>query len=343
MRLEVIGVEGVPEVRADDDLAALLVEACAAMPVDLVDGDVVVVSSKVVSKSLGLWADTSDRSAAVVGQTVRVVAERMAGDRVTRIVQATSGPVMAAAGVDASNTGGVDGLLLLPDDPDAEAARLRERLLVLTGLTRLGVVVSDTAGRPWRVGQTDFALGAAGVQVTDDLRGSVDADGAPLSVTSRAVADELAAAADLVKGKVSHVPAAVVRGSGWAGEVVGAGARRLVRTGREDWFGLGRVEAVRSALGVPPGSPAALEDGIASVAPEAVAERVARAVRVALRGCPDAAVDVGPGHLRVQADSGYQLGVVVSRLRTALWGEGVEVADPPEPSGLEAVLHLPNA
>jgi coenzyme F420-0:L-glutamate ligase/coenzyme F420-1:gamma-L-glutamate ligase len=155
------------------------------------------------------------------------------------------------------------------------------------------------------------------------------------------VADELAAAADLVKGKVSHVPAAVVRGSGWATEVVGAGARSLVRTGREDWFGLGRVEAVRSALGVPPGSPAALEDGIASVAPEVVAERVARAVRVALRGSPDAAVDVGPGHLRVQADSGYQLGVAVSRLRTALWGEGVEVPEPAEPTGLEAVLHLP--
>lgn len=329
----VTGLAGMPEVRADDDLTALVLAACEGAGMTPLDGDVFVVSSKVVSKSLGLWAETRDRQAAVEGQTVRVVAERVAGDRLTRIVRSTSGPVMAAAGVDGSNTGGVDGLLLLPADPDAEADRLRVALLAATGLTRLGVVVSDTSGRPWRVGQTDFALGASGVAVVDDLRGGVDADGAALHVTTRAVADELAAAAELVKGKVDRVPVALVRGSGLATTDRGPGARALLRVGREDWFDHGRAEAVRSSLGVEPGTAEAADSGIPSVAPEPAPVRVDRAVRVASAGLPhDCEVDTTQaGVVEVAADTAYRAGLVAARVAVALWGEGFAAQPDTEP------------
>ena len=342
--LTLLPVTGVPEVGTDDDLAVLLLAGLRTSGVELADGDVLVVSSKVVSKSLGLWADGADHSAAVAAQTVRVVAERRSGDRVTRVVQAVAGPVMAAAGVDSSNTGGRDDVLLLPADPDAEARRLRLALLGATGLRRLGVVLSDTAGRPWRAGQTDFALGASGLEVLDDLRGGHDADGRPLHVTARAVADELAAAADLVKGKTDGVPAAVVRGSRWASADAGPGARALLRHGPTDWFGLGSAEAVRASLGTLPGTAAALEDGIPSVAPEPVGDRLGRAVAVALRGAPEAGVDVGSRdgthELRVSAPSGYELGVAVTRLQVALWGESLQAQAPEQVEGLEATLRV---
>ena len=344
--LTLLPVTGVPEVHTDDDLAELLLGGLRSCGLELVEGDVLVVSSKVVSKSLGLWADGADPSAAVAAHTVRVVAERRTGERVTRVVQAVAGPVMAAAGVDASNTGGRDDVLLLPADPDAEAHRLRAALLAATGLRRLGVVLSDTAGRPWRAGQTDFALGAAGLEVLDDLRGGHDADGRALHVTARAVADELAAAADLVKGKADAVPAAVVRGSTWAGDGAGPGARALLRHGPTDWFALGSAEAVRAALGTAPGTAAALEDGIPSVAPEPVRERAGRAVAVALRGAPEAAVDLGAVsaagalQLRVSAPSGYELGVAVARLQVALWGELLQAEAPAAADGLEVELEV---
>ncbi len=332
------GLTGIPEVVVDADLAALVVDAARATGVGLVDGDVVVVSSKVVSKSLGLWAGSGDRAAAVEAQTVRVVAERLSGDRLTRIVQSSAGPVMAAAGVDTSNTGGREEVLLLPADPDAEADRLRVALLAATGLQRLGVVLSDTAGRPWRVGQTDFALGAAGVRVLDDLRGGVDADGRPLVATARALGDELAAAADLVKGKTGSVPAAVVRGSDWAVAERGPRAAELIRSGREDWFDHGSAEAVRAALGTAPGSRAATEDGIPATGEESADDRVRRAVAVALRHAPGAGVDTGGAVLRVSAPTGYELGVAVARLCVALWGEGLRVTAPTTADGLEVVL-----
>ncbi len=340
--LVVTGIDGIPEVRADDDLVALLLEGCTHTGVELADGDIVVLSSKIVSKSLGLWADSTDKAAVVEAETVRVVAERVAGDRLTRIVQARSGPVMAAAGVDASNTGGVDRLLLLPHDPDAEADRLRTGLLAATGLSRLGVVVSDTAGRPWRAGQTDFALGASGVAVVDDLRGGVDADGAPLSVTTRAVGDELAAAAELVKGKTAHVPAAVVRGTGWAQEESGPGARALIRVGREDWFDYGRAEAVRASLGVEPGALHADPWLIPSVAPEETRVRVERALAIAsmdpaVRGCGGDASE--PGVLEVSADTAYQVGLAVARVAVAMWGEGFSARIATDPFVGEAGDH----
>lgn len=336
--LSLVPLTGIPEVQTGDDVATLVVHAAAAVGCPLEDGDVLVVSSKVVSKALGLWA--ADREAAIEKTSTRVVAERRTAAGVTQIVQASAGPVMAAAGVDASNTGGRAEVLVLPGDPDGEAERLRQSLLALTGLTRLAVVVSDTAGRPWRFGQTDFALGAAGVQVVDDLRGGIDADGMPLHVTARALADELAAAADLVKGKADGVPAAIVRGSGWALPERGDGAAALVRTGREDWFDYGRAEAVRAALGVEPGSAQAQETGIASVVPESLAERLARGVAVALRGAREAGVDLGGEVVRVSAPTAYELGVAVTRLQVALWGEGLRVEAPLEAAGLEVTLRV---
>ncbi|HEY3534215.1 MAG TPA: coenzyme F420-0:L-glutamate ligase [Pedococcus sp.] len=345
--LRLVPLVGIPEVQADDDVAALVLAAAKRCCEGLEEGDVVVVSSKVVSKSLGLWADSRDHSAAVAGQTVRVVAERMTGERVTQIVQSAAGPVMAAAGVDTSNTGGRDEVLLLPPDPDRQADVVRSRLLEATGLSRIGVVVSDTAGRPWRFGQVDFALGASGVGVVDDLRGGVDADGRSLLVTARAVGDELAAAADLVKGKVDGVPAAVLRGSPWALESRGPGARALVRVGREDWFDYGRAEAVRASLGTEPGS-GAESLGIASVAPEDAQTRIERAVGVANAHLPfgsgadtsradtsaadTSAVGAGVnevsvvevGVIEVGAATAFQAGVLAARLRVALWGEGFD-------------------
>ena len=343
MPLTLTPLGGMPEVQPGADLASLVVAAVGAAGERLADGDVLVVSSKVVSKALGLWADTgTDREAVIASQTRRVVAERaVPGGHTTRVVHSVAGPVMAAAGVDASNTGGTDRLLLLPADPDAEARSLRAALLRLSGCQRLGVVLSDTAGRPWRSGQTDFALGAAGVEVLDDLRGATDADGRALTVTSRAIADELAAAADLVKGKADSVPVALVRGAGaWVSSEDGAGAAALVRTGREDWFGYGPAEAVRAGLGVEPGTPDADECGIAAVHPEPVGDRIARAVRVALHTMPDVGIDVGSADLRVSADDPFDLGRAVARLEVALWGEGLraELASPPV--GLEAVLAI---
>ncbi|MDF2146448.1 coenzyme F420-0:L-glutamate ligase [Knoellia sp. p5-6-4] len=342
MPLTLTALPGMPEVPAGADLAALLLAAVGAAGERLADGDVLVVSSKVVSKALGLWGEPGmGREAVIAGQTRRVVAERRSGERVTRIVHAEAGPVMAAAGVDASNTGAGDRLLLLPDDPDAEARRLRADLVARSGCRRLGLVLSDTAGRPWRAGQVDFALGAAGLAVLDDLRGGVDADGRALSVTARALADELAAAADLVKGKADGVPAALVRGAGhWVAETDGDGAAVLVRTGREDWFDYGRAEAVRASLGVEPGTPAAAHCGIPAVHPEPVADRVSRAVRVALHDLPDVGVDVGSSDVRVSAGEPFTLGRAVARLEVALWGEGLSAELTSPPDVVEAVLAI---
>jgi coenzyme F420-0:L-glutamate ligase/coenzyme F420-1:gamma-L-glutamate ligase len=287
VRLAAFGVTGIGEVAAGDDVAALVVSALAAEGEALRDGDVVVVSSKVVSKAEGRVVRADSREAAVTSQTVRVVAERTTPRGLTRIVESRSGPVLAAAGVDASNVA-PGTVLLLPADPDAAARSLRARFRELAG-ARTGVVVSDTAGRAWRDGQVDIAIGAAGVVVADDLRGAVDEFGQALEVTVRAVADELASLGDLVKGKLAGVPVAVVRGL----EVLvtdddGPGAAALVRRSGEDWFRHGHVEAVRASLGVPPVvEPVPGKDPApASVPPAPVADRLRRALDVAL-AAPD--------------------------------------------------------
>ncbi|MFJ9855457.1 coenzyme F420-0:L-glutamate ligase [Streptomyces sp. NPDC101150] len=236
---------GIPEVRPGDNLVKLIAAAVAGsgMP-HLADGDVLLVTSKIVSKAEGRVIEATDREAAIDQETVRVVARR----GTLRIVQNRQGLVMAAAGVDASNTPSGT-VLLLPEDPDASARAIRAGIRTELGVD-VGVVISDTFGRPWRAGLTDVAIGAAGVRVLDDLRGGTDAYGNPLSATVVATADELAAAGDLVKGKAAALPVAVVRGLPHVVEEAGDGdgARALVRDAENDMFRLGTSEAVREAM-----------------------------------------------------------------------------------------------
>jgi coenzyme F420-0:L-glutamate ligase / coenzyme F420-1:gamma-L-glutamate ligase len=238
-RLEVTAPDGLPEITVDSDLARIV-----AAVTELADGDVVVVTSKVVSKAEGR-VRLGDRAAALAEETVRVVATRGP----TLIVRNRLGLTMAAAGVDASNVG-LGHVALLPLDPDASARALREALLELTG-ANVCVVVTDTAGRAWREGQTDIAIGAAGLLVAEDFSGREDPYGNPLAVTLPAVADEIAGAAELAQGKLAGRPLAVVRGR--ADLVLepgrhGTGAARLVRPEGGDLFGYGAREAVVRAL-----------------------------------------------------------------------------------------------
>ena len=335
--LQVVGLPGIGEVREGDDLAALLVEALYAQRTSLSEGDVVAVSSKVVSKAAGLVAALADREAVVLAQSVRTVAARRTPAGTARIVEAVAGPVMAAAGVDASNV--ADGtVLLLPADPDAAARGVRERLHELTG-ANVGVVVTDTAGRAWREGQVDFALGVAGLVPLDDLRGSLDTSGREMSVTARALVDEIAAAADLVKGKTDGVPAALIRGLAHlvtpAGEH-GAGARSLVRAAAGDWFRLGHVEAVRAALGAADVEPPPLVPG-------GVRERLARVAEVALAGgagtCRVGEDADGPV-LQLSAEDTFTLGALAQRVLTALWTEELSGSVQRAPRARNAVVRV---
>jgi coenzyme F420-0:L-glutamate ligase/coenzyme F420-1:gamma-L-glutamate ligase len=261
MSLEVWAPDGAPEVGDGDDLARILVGLLD--PEDgLRDGDVVVVTSKVVAKAEGR-VRLGDRAAAIQEETVRVVARR--GE--TAIVRTRHGLTMAAAGVDASNVR-AGYVVLLPVDPDASARGLRRRLHELTGRV-VGVVVTDTAGRAWREGQIDIAVGAAGVQVSESFAGRTDAHGNPLVVTAPAVADELACAAELAQGKLGGRPFAVVRGRAdlvLPADEDGPGAVALVRPDGTDMFGYGAREAVLHALRADPadaapyGAPAAAAD-----------------------------------------------------------------------------------
>ncbi len=248
-RYTVWGVSGLPEVGAGDDLAALIagaIEASASGDPEaaLQDGDILVVTSKIVSKAEGRQVPVADRDKAIAEDTVRVVAERVHPGGVTQIVETRHGLIMAAAGIDTSNV--PDELALrLPEDPDRSARELCSALRQHYGLS-LGVIITDTFGRPWRVGQTDVAIGAAGMIVTDDLRGGVDANGRPLQVTITVLADEIAGAADLVKGKASGIPVAIVRGLGRLVTAVDApGAHTLVRSVDDDMFRFGSAEAYR--------------------------------------------------------------------------------------------------
>lgn len=294
--LTAIGIPGLPEVTAGDDLAALLLAALHRTGLSLQPDDILVVSSKVISKAAGRVLAADSRQAAVADQTVRVVAERVTPRGLTQIVASRSGPVLAAAGVDASNVA-PGTVLLLPEQPDASAAELRRRLAELAGMPvgRLGVLVSDTAGRPWREGQTDIAIGSSGIRVVDDLRGGTDPLGNPLEVTVRALADELAALADLVKGKLDGIPAALVRGLPALLSEQGAGAATLLRGRAADWFRFGHVEAARAAIGVEPGRSAVQPGGPAiepvqpavepvRMPPGSPAGRLRSAVQVALAG-----------------------------------------------------------
>jgi coenzyme F420-0:L-glutamate ligase / coenzyme F420-1:gamma-L-glutamate ligase len=239
--IRVIPVAGIPEVHEGDDVAELI-----AARAELADGDVVVVAQKAVSKAEGrvvalVDLDPGERARELAGdddeprhveailrESVRIVRTRGA----LVIAETRHGFVCASAGVDASNAPGAGELVLLPLDPDASAARLRARLRDLTGRT-VGVLVTDSFGRPWRQGTTDVAIGAAGIPVLLDLRGTRDAVGYELRSTQIAVADEIAGAAELVLGKARGVPVAIVRGL----ELEGDGkARELVMPADRDMF-----------------------------------------------------------------------------------------------------------
>jgi coenzyme F420-0:L-glutamate ligase / coenzyme F420-1:gamma-L-glutamate ligase len=238
--LRVLPLAGVPEVREGDDLGTLIAAA-----VELEDDDVVVVAQKIVSKAEGRVVrladvDPSQRAHDLAaGQDPRKLevvlreARRIVRERPPLVIAETRhGFVCASAGVDASNTPEPGTLVLLPEDPDASAARIRERLRALTGRT-VGVVVTDSFGRAWRQGTTDVAIGAAGIEVLLDLRGVRDPVGYELHATTIAVADEIAGAAELVMGKVDGVPGAIVRGLRLRGD---GRARDLVMAVERDLF-----------------------------------------------------------------------------------------------------------
>ena len=238
--ISILPVEGLPEIREGDDLAALIAERA-----ELQDGDVLVVAQKVVSKAEGrvvrladvepseearrLAADEDPRRLEVIlRESKRIVRSRPP----LVIAETRHGFVCASAGVDSSNAPEAGTVVLLPDDPDASAARLRERLQELTG-AEVGVIVSDSFGRPWRQGTTDVAIGVSGIRPLLDLEGERDPVGYALHATVIAVADELAAAAELVLGKTSRVPAAVIRGADVRGE---GSAHDLVMPAERDLF-----------------------------------------------------------------------------------------------------------
>lgn len=236
--LSVFAPSGIGEITPGDDLARILGDALVGQ---LVDGDILAVTSKIVSKAEGRIIRAADREQAITDETVRVVATRAHPGGITRIVENRLGIVAAAAGVDASNT--PEGtVLLLPVDPDASAAHLRAALESRFGL-HLGVIITDTLGRAWREGQTDAAIGGSGVRLIDDLRGTHDTQGRVLDVTAPAVGDEIAAAADLVKRKSTGLPVAVVRGLAHLLDPDAPGARVLNRAGATDMFRLGTREA----------------------------------------------------------------------------------------------------
>jgi coenzyme F420-0:L-glutamate ligase/coenzyme F420-1:gamma-L-glutamate ligase len=246
--LQAVAVDGIGIVREGDDLGTLLAQRCAGLAwpdgtAGLADGDVVVVTSKVVSKSEGRVIAADSRDEAIDTESVRVVATKRTPRGDTRIVQTRHGLVMAAAGVDASNVE-AGHVVLLPLDPDDSARRLRAAIQAIAR-RRVAVVVTDTMGRPWRMGVTDVAIGAAGLTVLDDFTGQTDPFGRPLEMTVVAVADELAAATDLVKGKIDSSPAAVVRGlAQYVTDDDGPGARSAIRPLDEDLFRLGTQEAM---------------------------------------------------------------------------------------------------
>ncbi|WP_430333544.1 coenzyme F420-0:L-glutamate ligase [Rhodococcus sp. ACT016] len=237
--IEILPVPGLPEFRPGDDLAAAITGAAPW----LADGDVLVVTSKVFSKVEGRIVqsptDPDERDAArrllVDQEAVRVVARKGR----TLITENKLGIVQAASGIDGSNVDGSE-LALLPEDPDGSARKLRGDIKSRLGID-VAVVVTDTMGRAWRIGQIDAAIGAAGVPVLHAYAGAVDSQGNELFVTEVAVADEIAAAGDLVKGKLGGVPVAVVRGFDLEDD--GSSADKLIRRGPEDLFWLGTAES----------------------------------------------------------------------------------------------------
>jgi coenzyme F420-0:L-glutamate ligase / coenzyme F420-1:gamma-L-glutamate ligase len=337
--LEVLPVRGIGDVTAGDDLAQLITVAAPWLR----DGDVLVVTSKIVSKAEGRLVDVpadgpqrdAVREAVLAAETARVVARRGP----TTIVQTHHGFVMAAAGIDASNVDKTH-LVLLPADPDRSARALRSALLE-RGLD-VGVIVSDTMGRAWRNGLTDVALGAAGIDPFRDHRGEIDPYGNELQLTQMAVVDELASAGELVKGKRDQVPVAVVRGYPGAGRSDGPGAVALLRDAASDMFSLGTAEAraagLRDAATLTGGLPGGPVDAAA------VDRALGTVVDAIAPGTVIAPVDVPPGNSATAAlrltppqhgpAAFMRLGADAHRLRAALAAEGVASELLPQDDGL---------
>jgi coenzyme F420-0:L-glutamate ligase/coenzyme F420-1:gamma-L-glutamate ligase len=248
--LHVLGVPGLPEVEAGDDLAGLITQAVRAVPLEVAARDVFVISQKVVSKAEGRlvrldtvepsalarqWSAAFGKDPRVIELTLREAVRVVRMDRGVLIAETRHGLVCANAGVDTSNV--PDGwAALLPDDPDASARRIRDGLSAALGCA-VAVIVTDTFGRPWREGQINVAIGLAGLSPILDYRGRTDGHGHRLQATAIAVADELASAAELVMGKTRGVPVAVVKGAGELGLIIGDGsARDLRRRPEEDLF-----------------------------------------------------------------------------------------------------------
>ncbi|MGL4173731.1 MAG: coenzyme F420-0:L-glutamate ligase [Actinomycetota bacterium] len=325
--LTIIPIRGVPEVTAGAELGQVLHQAMSKSGITLTDGDIIVIASKVVSKARG-FIHHIPKEVVIQEKTRRVVSARRSGDdQLIAIVESEAGPVMAAAGVDTSNTP-AGTVLSLPPKPDEEASAIRWSLRAL-GAPQVAIVISDTFGRPWRNGQVDLALGVAGMTPIDDLRGGEDAHGQSLSVTMRAIADELASAADLVKGKNRGYPAAVIRG---LGQLVtaeeGPGAQAMIRLGASDQFRLGHVEAVRAALGH---HPLAIEPP--ATAWEGLTTRLLRAWQLAKTGaveilhCDLLITDQQADQVSFQTTAldPWTAGLLTGRLLTAAWAEDLSL------------------
>lgn len=299
MTLTVTAVDGIGEVTAGDDIAALITSRTTLAP-----GDVVVVTSKIVSKAAGL-PTTRAKEDLLAAQTDRIVAQR--GD--TQIVRTHHGLTMAAAGIDNSNTR-PGHLVPLPPDPDASAAQIRAAIAATTGV-RVAVIISDTAGRAWREGQTDLAIGCAGLIPLDSFAGRTDPYGNPLAVTAPAVADEIAGAAELASGKMGGRPVVVVRGTdpAWHLTDAGPGARALIRDAAADMFGLGAREAAVAAI---------LGDGPVRGLPRDTAMTTDRLVTLALQGLPIERSAVTVSHesveIAVDRDQHVDAGALAQRL-----------------------------
>jgi coenzyme F420-0:L-glutamate ligase / coenzyme F420-1:gamma-L-glutamate ligase len=359
--ITVLPVTGIGEVRPGDDLADLIATAAPWLR----DGDVLVVTSKIVSKAEGRLVDVPTggpaRDAAladiVATETARPVASRGA----TRIVQTHHGFVMASAGIDASNVD-QSHMVLLPKDPDGSARELRAAIRRKYGHC-VAVIISDTMGRPWRTGLTDVALGVAGIPPLRDYRGEHDPYGNEMHITQMAIVDELAGAAELVKGKFDQVPVAVVRGFPAHGAEPlpdGPGVAPLIRDAQLDLFSLGTAEARAEGLRAAARLLRPDDTGAGAVAPGPVHPGLAHAIERALTLVRDAAeprtrfrLQPGAtGHARViecrhdatsPADA-MRHGAAVHALRAALAAELVAstwlLPDPPDRPHSLLVVHL---
>jgi coenzyme F420-0:L-glutamate ligase/coenzyme F420-1:gamma-L-glutamate ligase len=323
-RLEIWGVEGLPEVAEGDDIAVLLIRAGAGLQ----DGDVIVVTSKIVSKAQGRLVPGT-RTDHLAAESARVVANR--GD--TTIVETTHGFVMAAAGIDASNVpAGM--VALLPTDPDRAASDIHIALRAEVGVD-VAVIISDTMGRPWRDGVIDTAIGAAGLDVLWDLRGQRDVAGHLLEATVIAIGDELASAADLVKGKLASSPVAIIRGFPFTRNESDLGARPLIRPAADDMFRLGTREAMHQVV-VDSATVSGSRDGEDQRRIDQ--ESVSRAVGLVRSAEVSLAVSDEGSAVSATGDA-LAVGFVFGRLAAALAAEGLRCTAP-EPTKHGATLHV---